>query len=237
MRRITISLFFLLSILFFTTVHGQNREVFLHEDFTSLENWTSYTFPKIKEHTAYTIQREGDRSYLRAESSGSASGMVNKGKFDVYRYPRLKWRWWVSNVYQKGNARAKSGDDYPMRVYIAFEYDPEKAGFYQKVRYEAARIIYGQNLPGSALNYVWASREDETGILTNPYAEEVKMIPLEKGNQHVRQWREEEVNILEDYRKAFGTDPPRMASIVIMNDSDNTGERSTSYMDYIEIFR
>ena len=237
MRRITISLFCLFSILLSTAVHGQDWEVFLREDFTNLEHWTPYTFPKIKEHTVYSIQREGNQSYLKAESSGSASGMVYKGKFDVYRYPRLKWRWWVSNVYQKGNARAKSGDDYPMRVYIAFEYDADKAGFYQTVRHEAAKIIYGENLPGSALNYVWTSREDETGILTNPYAEEVKMIPLERGNQHVRQWRDEEVNILEDYRKAFGADPPRMASIVIMNDSDNTGDQSTSYMDYIEIFR
>lgn len=237
MRRIPISFFFLLSVLLVTAVHGQSREVFLREDFTNLEQWTPYTFPKIKRHTVYSIQREGARSYLKAESSGSASGMVYKQKFDVYRYPRLKWRWWVSNVYQKGNVKTKSGDDYPMRVYIAFEYDPDKAGFYQTVRRETAKIIYGQDLPGSALNYIWASREDETGILTNPYAEEVKMIPLERGNQHVGQWRDEEVNILEDYRRAFGTDPPRMATIVIMNDSDNTGEESTSYMDYIEIFR
>jgi hypothetical protein len=124
-----------------------------------------------------------------------------------------------------------------MRVYIAFEYNPNKASFFQKARSEAAKIIYGQYPPDSDINYIWTSREDEAGILTNTYADEVKMIVLEKGNKYIRQWRGEEVNILEDYRKAFGTDPPRMASIVIMNDSDNTKEKSISYMDYIEIFR
>ena len=237
MVRIALILLILLPVLFITPVYGQNREIFLREDFTSLENWTPYYFPKIKEHTTYSIQKEGNNSYLKAESSGSASGMVYKLKFDVYRYPGAKWRWWVSNVYEKGNARTKSGDDYPMRVYIVFEYSPDEASFYQKARYEAARMIFGQYPPHSAINYIWASREDETGIMTNPYAEEVKMIVLEKGNKYVRQWREEEVNILEDYRKAYGTDPPRMASIVIMNDSDNTKETSTSYMDYIEIFK
>ena len=237
MFQIALSLCILLPVFFVTPVHGKDRDVFLREDFTSLENWAPYTFPKIKEHTIYSIHREGNNSYLKAESSGSASGMAYKGKFDVYRYPKLKWRWRVSNVYQKGNATAKSGDDYPMRVYIAFEFDPDRASFYEKLRYEAAKIVFGQNLPGSALNYIWASREDEAGILTNPYAEEVKMIVLEKGSKYIRQWRDEEVNILEDYRKAFGTDPPRMASIVIMNDSDNTGEQSTSYMDCIEIFK
>jgi Protein of unknown function (DUF3047) len=237
MFRIALSLVILLPILVVTAVHGEERDVFLREDFNSLENWTPYTFPKIKEHSIYSILREGDHSYLKAESSASASGIVYRNKFDVYRYPRAKWRWWVSNVYEKGNARTKSGDDYPLRIYIAFEYRPEEAGLYQRARYEAAKLIYGQYPPHSAINYIWASREDEAGILTNPYAEEVKMIVLEKGNRYVRQWRDEEVNILEDYRKAFGTDPPRMATIVIMNDSDNTGEKSTSYLDYIEIFR
>ncbi len=237
MLHMALTIFILLSALFITPVYGQTMEIFLREDFNSLENWTPYTFPKIKEHTTYSIHREGNNNYLKAESSGSASGMVYKGKFDVYRYPRVKWRWWVSNVYQKGDARTKSGDDFPMRVYIVFEYNPNEASFYQKTRYEAARIIFGQYPPHSAINYIWASREDETGIMTNPYVEEAKMIALEKGSKYIRQWREEEVNILEDYRKAFGTEPPHMASIVIMNDSDNTGEKSTSYMDYIEIFR
>jgi hypothetical protein len=237
MLRIALSLIILLPVLLVTAIHGEVRDVFLREDFNSLENWAPYTFPKIKEHSTYSILREGDHSYLKAESSASASGIVYRNKFDVYRYPAAKWRWWVSNIYQKGNARTKSGDDYPLRIYIAFEYRPEEAGFYQKARYEAARLIYGQYPPHSAINYIWASREDEAGILTNPYAEEVKMIVLEKGNRYVRQWRDEEVNILEDYRKAFGADPPRMATIVIMNDSDNTGEKSTSYLDYVEIFR
>ncbi len=237
MYRMAVSLVILLAALAASTVPGETRDVFFREDFRHLENWTPYTFPKVRAHSAYSILREGNRSYLKAESSVSASGIVCRHRFDVHRYPGAKWRWWVSNIYEKGNAAAKSGDDYPLRVYIAFEYDPGTAGLYEKVRHEAAKIIYGEELPGSALNYVWASREDETGVLTSPYAEEVKTIPLERGKTFVRRWREEEVNIFEDYGKAFGKDPPRTATIVIMNDSDNTGEQSTSYMDYIEIFR
>jgi hypothetical protein len=48
---------------------------------------------------------------------------------------------------------------------------------------------------------------------------------------------EEEANILEDYTKAFGAAPPAIASIAIMNDSDNTGESSVSYVDYIEVYK
>jgi hypothetical protein len=45
------------------------------------------------------------------------------------------------------------------------------------------------------------------------------------------------VDVFEVYREAFGVLPPRTASIAIMNDSDNTGERSVSYVDYIEVYK
>lgn len=61
------------------------------------------------------------------------------------------------------------------------------------------------------------------------------MIVLRAGTAQLGTWLEEKVNIVDDYRKAFGTDPPAIASLAIMNDSDNTGEASTSSMDYIVV--
>ena len=49
------------------------------------------------------------------------------------------------------------------------------------------------------------------------------------------QWTEEETNMLEDYRKAFGQEPPHRARLAVMNDSDNTGEAALSYIDYIRV--
>ena len=48
-------------------------------------------------------------------------------------------------------------------------------------------------------------------------------------------WIMEEVNILEDYKKAFGKNPPKKASLAIMSDSDNTGESATAWIDFIEL--
>jgi hypothetical protein len=63
------------------------------------------------------------------------------------------------------------------------------------------------------------------------------MILLEAGTEKVGHWVDEEVDIIRDYRNAFGIMPPGTASIAIMNDSDNTGERSVSYVDYIEVYK
>lgn len=216
--------------------YSQEREVLFREDFGSLDNWKPLYFPKIKEHTKYSIEK-GESNYLKAETDSSASGIVFKREFNVFEYPKVKWRWKVSNVYIKGNARKRSGDDYPLRVYIMFKFDPEKASSGQRFKYAFAKAVYGEYPPHSSLNYIWANRKHEVNIIINTYAREAKMIVLQTGDENAGKWMEEEINIFEDYQKAFGEDPPETASIAIMSDSDNTKEHAVSYVDYIEVYR
>ena len=87
------------------------------------------------------------------------------------------------------------------------------------------------------MNYIWANRKHEETVLVSTYADESRMIPLERGAENAGMWITEEVNIVDDYLKVFGEDPPSTASLAIMNDSDNTGESAVSYIDYIEVYR
>jgi len=225
----------LLMLLSCLNLYAEGDRVFLHEDFIDLQDWRPLFFPKIKKHTKYTIEKDADNSYLRAESNASASGLILKKEFNVIEYPKLKWRWKISNVYLKGNAEERSGDDYPLRIYVIFKYDPDKASFGQRIRYEFAKAIYGEYPPQSSLTYIWESKAHNKRIITSPFAEEAKMIILEAGGDNAGKWLQEEVNIVKDYRKAFGSMPPPIAGLAIMNDSDNTGEKSVSYVDFIEI--
>jgi hypothetical protein len=213
------------------------RAVFISEKFASLDAWRPLTFPKIKEHSTYTAVKEGDLTFLKAESKASASGIVSKGTFDVRVYDRMSWRWKVDNVYEKGDATTKAGDDYPIRVFILFAYDPSRASFGQRLKYGTAKLLYGEYPPDSGLSYVWASREAEHGIYTNPFTDREKEVVLRAGKAGLGTWVAEEVNILEDYRKAFGTDPPAVAGVAVMNDSDNTGEAAVSYLTDLEVYR
>ena len=211
--------------------------VFLREEFSDLANWRPVTFPKIREHTRYSIETLERESVLQAESRASASAIVYRHPFNVFDYPKLRWKWQVENVYGKGNARSREGDDYPLRIYVLFEYDPEKAAAFDRAKYGLAKAIYGEYPPHSAINYIWASREDEAGILTNPYASNAKMIVLQGGRKNLGRWLVEERNVVEDYRRAFGTDPPPRATLGIMNDSDNTKEASVAYVGFIEVYK
>lgn len=234
MRRLVV--LFLL-VLAAAPVRAGEEKVLFREDFRDLENWRPLLFPKIPKHSIYSVETQGDQHYLRAESSGSASGLVYKNDFNVYDYPRIRWRWRIDRVYRKGDIHTKEGDDYPIRVYVVFKYTPERAGLLDKITYESAKLIYGEYPPHSSLNYVWSSKPYPERILTSPYTDRAKMVLLEQGGEKVGTWVVEEVNVVEDYQRAFGTKPPATASLAIMNDSDNTGESAVSYVELIEVYR
>ncbi len=216
---------------------GADKNALFREDFKDLVNWEPFYFPKIKKHTSYTISSEGGRNYLQCTSEASASALIHKTPFNVNEYSRISWRWKVDNVYRKSNSREKSGDDYPIRVYVLFQYDPEKAGIAEKLKYAAAKALYGNYPPHSTLNYVWASKENEMGIIISPYTDRSRIIVLERGPGKAGQWIDESANIIEDYKKAFHKLPPAIARIAVMNDSDDTGERSRSYLEFLEVFQ
>jgi hypothetical protein len=183
------------------------------------------------------VETDGAMHYLKAESNASASALVYKKEFNVFEYPKVRWRWKVSNIYKRAAPGTKEGDDYPLRIYIIFKYDPERLGFFEKLKYESAKAIYGEYPPDSTLSYIWASSPDVRRIMPSPYSARGQLIALERGPEKVGEWVEEAVDVLKDYRDAFGKEPPSTASLAIMNDSDNTGEESFSYLEYIEIFK
>jgi len=214
---------------------GMGNSPGLYEDFNELEQWEGLYFPKIKEHSSYSTGSAGGTTYLIANSSASASALVLKREIDVYGTPRIIWRWKVGGVYEKGNLRTKEGDDSPLRVYVMFEYDPERAGAGMRLKYAIAKAIYGQYPPHASLNYLWASSVPEGTELRSAYTERSGMIVMRSGPSRAGQWITEEADMVEDYRRVFGEDPPRRARLAVMNDSDNTGEASVSYMDFIKI--
>jgi len=173
------------------------------------------------------------RTILKAVADASASGLVYTNAFNPYETPVLRWRWRVENVLTNGNATRKDGDDYPLRVYVLFDYDPSLASFGMRAKYAIARRVHGEYPPHASLNYIWANREHGRRILPSPYTDRSQMVILRAGPTQAAQWVEEEVNILDDYRAAFGEEPPRAARLAIMSDADNTGGNAVGFLDWI----
>jgi hypothetical protein len=193
------------------------------------DGWKPLAFKKIEEHTTYTLVKDDHTVVVKAVAEASASGLTREIKIDSREYPIVQWRWKIENILKKGNVRKKEGDDYPARIYITFQYDPSKLSFFEKKKYQAIKLLYGEYPPLAAINYIWESKVPVGTMVPNPFTDRVMMFVVESGPSKLNQWVNEERNVFEDYKKAFGQEPPMISGIAIMTDTDNTGESATAF--------
>ncbi|WP_413468789.1 DUF3047 domain-containing protein [Marinobacter sp.] len=199
------------------------------------QGWEPLNFPDIERHSQYELVTVDGTQVVKAQTDASASGLVTLVRVPPETEPVLRWRWKVSNVYEQGDARRKSGDDYPARIYVAFEFEPDKAGFFERMKRAAVETFFDAQLPGNALNYIWANTLPQGSIVPNPFTETTRMVAVNSGPKQVGEWVTVERNIVADYREAFGAEPPPIVGIGIMSDSDNTGESATAWYGDIEL--
>jgi hypothetical protein len=174
--------------------------------------WQEKSF---KDHTRYEVVPEGGGKVLRAESREAASALLYEIPFDPAACRTLTWRWKVENILEKGDERFKEGDDYAARVYVVFPswYPP------------ATR----------SLNYIWANKLPKDGHVPNPFFANAVMVAAESGAENVGKWMTESRDIVEDFRRVFGEDPPKAGAVALMTDTDNTGGAAVAYYDDIRL--
>ena len=192
------------------------------------QEWQPLTFPKIDRHTRYQLVDDAGVTVVAAESEAAASGLTRAVRIDPAQYPLLRWRWKIQHVIEAGDVHSKQGDDYAARIYITFAYEPDKVSFGRKLKYQAARVLYG-DIPIGAISYIWDNKAPLEALVDNSYTDSVKMIVVESGNEKSGHWVTEERNIYQDYKRAFGEEPPMITGIAIMTDTDNTGASATAY--------
>lgn len=193
------------------------------------ENWSPLLFKKIKSHTRYKLINDNGTVVVSAESKASSSGLIRRIRINPREHPFVQWKWKIGNLIEKGDVTRKSGDDYPARLYITFEYDSSKLGFLEKAKFKTVKLFYGEYPPMGALNYIWASRAHRGTITPNAYTDRVIMVVVESGSDKLNTWITEKRNIYEDYKQAFGHEPPMISGVAIMTDTDNTGESAKAY--------
>jgi hypothetical protein len=197
--------------------------------------WEALVFPKVPRRTRYTVVRDGERWVLRAESRAAASGLYRPLDLDPKVYRILTWRWKVENILATADARRKEGDDYPARVYVAFRYDPDAAPLLERARFGLYRALYGRYPPKAVINYIWDNRLPPGTTLDNAYSDRAKMVVVRSGAAEVGRWLLEARHVYEDYRRLFGEEPPRIAGVALMTDTDDTGENAVAWYDALTL--
>ncbi len=216
----------------------ENSLITAFSTITSLEDgWEPMEFPKIDRHSRYQLTDDNGEQVVMATTDNSASGLIARVSVEPGDSLILRWRWKVSNVYEQGNARRKEGDDYAARIYVAFEFEPDEAGFFERAKRKTVEVVFGEELPGNALNYIWANRLPVGEIVANPFTDTTMMVAVNSGATNTGEWVTVERDIVADYRKAFGRKPPKLVGVAIMSDSDNTGASATAWYGDVSLVK
>jgi len=184
-------------------------------------DWQPLVFRGIATPTRYTLESFEGAEVVMAESNCGASGLVLRlDAINIDQTPLLSWRWRVDRGLDLLEEQTKAEDDFAARVYIMFELDEDRASTLQKLRHRLAKLIYGETIPGSALNFVWTSRLPAGTVWDNPFVASAKMIALTQGAS--TGWRTETVDVAARYRELFDAPIPPLLGLAIMSDSDNS---------------
>ncbi len=223
------------------TAHADSKDDSLIEAFSGIasleDGWEPLEFPKIDRHSLYQLVEENGQQVVKATTDNSASGLIARVSVEPGESLILRWRWKVSNVFENGDARKKDGDDYPARIYVAFEFEPEEAGFFERAKRKTVEMVFGEELPGNALNYIWANQLPVGEIIANPFTDTTMMVAVNSGADNTGEWVTVERDIVADYNEAFGRKPPKLVGVAIMSDSDNTGGSATAWYGDVELVR
>lgn len=183
----------------------------------SLKEWEEKVFKgKVK----YSIEKDGDQSYVRAESKGDASALYYRIKMSAKsRYPVVKWKWRVETFPEKKspeNLELQNEDDFAARFYVIFP------------------ALFFTN--SKVLEYVWAKDLPVGKTGDSPYSKNIKLIVLRSGPAGAKHWFEEERDIYNDYVKMFGKPPEYdIGAIAFMTNTEHTGAKADAAYDEIEL--
>jgi hypothetical protein len=157
----------------------------------------------------YALAEEGPLRFLRAISKGIGIQAARQREWDPKEYPFLTWRWRPVQFPPGSDERQSKTNDSAVSVYAVFPHSP---------------------ISVKSLKYVW-SRVAPVGPAPDSSGGLTKVQVLRSGQEGLGEWREERVNVLEDYRRRFEvSEVPKAAGISVLTDADDT--KSEARGDY-----
>ena len=152
---------------------------------------------------------------LRCEAVGSG-GRHRRHR----RLASAGWRWQVSAALTGADATKKAGDDYAARLYLVFSNSR-----WNPLAVRTLVYIWDNKLPvGTMVPSTWALKRG-------------RMVVLRSGDLDAGRWVTESRNVHTDFVDAFGYEPPTLRALVVAADTDQTGERVTTFFDDIYLSR
>jgi hypothetical protein len=208
--------------------------------------WRYVGFPKQKAPIPPTVIEAGQvdgQPAVKVVTAASYGTLVH----DLKDAPpaRLQWRWRLDQPLSGGKAApdlsTKAGDDAALKVCAMFNHPLERVPFVERTVLRVARSVSGENLPAATVCYVWDSGHAAGLQGANPYTKRVRYISLRGSETPAGQWVSESRDLAQDFITLFGDELPqgaqtprgalpRVGTVLIGADSDNTASRSSGWV-------
>lgn len=175
------------------------------------EAWTHQSFGTATEYKG--ILRDGVAA-IRAIGRNSASGLYRNFRYRIAEHPWIEWTWRVNRLQRTADIRVKAGEDYAAALFLIF----------------GRPSMFNRDVP--TLAYVWTSaRIPEGSIVDSPYHPGTTLnIVVRSGEERLGQWVPERRNVVNDFRRAFGREPPETVEMIaLFTDNDQTREPVETY--------
>ena len=199
--------------------------------------WSFYRIAPNKKNTVYRLENYQGRTILSANSKTSASGLVVKLRPKLAQNLWLKWEWKATGPILGADNTERVHDDSPLRILVAFDGNKSKLSFKEKMTFEMANLVSGQELPYATLMYIWSGKSPVNTILDNPHTTRIKMIVVDSGSEKVGEWLMHQRDLTADFRAAYGEAPGQVIGIALLTDTDNTKTETKAYYGDIELIR
>jgi Protein of unknown function (DUF3047) len=199
--------------------------------------WHFYRIAPNKKNTIYRLENYQGRTVLSANSKISASGLAIKLKPRVVQNLWLKWEWKASSPITEADNTERVHDDAPLRILVAFDGNKSKLTLKEKMTFEMANLISGQEIPYATLMYIWSGKSPVNTILNSPHTSRIKMIVVDSGWDKLGHWRLHQRDLAADFKEAYGEAPGELIGIALLTDTDNTKSETKAFYGDIELIR
>ncbi|MEO6321262.1 MAG: DUF3047 domain-containing protein [Polaromonas sp.] len=202
--------------------------------------WRVVGLPKKnKPLTHFDIVPMDGQRVLRVDADHSYANLVHDlPDFALAPGMHLKWRWRLDQPLRQADLRQREGDDSPLKVCALFDFPIEQLGFVERNLLRVARSVSGEYLPAATLCYVWDATLPPGTLLHNAFTHRMRMIVLDRGEQHLSQWVMHSQDLAADFQRAFGQESailPPLHAVMVGADSDNTAGHSLGYVGDITL--
>src|SRR5712691_9229668 len=171
------------------------------------QRWSALKDAQVAQGIYRVTEEDGNR-FLRAHAEKQGIMIFLARAFQPKTFPFLRWRWRATQLPSGGDESAKKTNDSAAGVYV----------------------LYDSRFMPRAVKYVWSTTVPVGTRVTNPNYWRAKIVVLRTGSTELGIWQQETVNLYQDYKELFESEPGEVLGIALITSSDST--RSVAAADY-----